>query len=152
MRHSLFHQVTRSLGRVGRKTRKYRAVGGERRQTCSSCSKEEKFPFLFSSRKFPRALAATRKKMNRVEPIVVRLQLSQLLRKPCVKTFQFNMAVRLFSIERPLDRDECTYISSFFEKKKKIPNFSTNNKDERDRNRGGTRKLSEFWDRRILKG
>lgn len=74
MRHSLFHQVTRSPGRVGRKTRKYRAVGGERPTNLFFLVRgKEKFPFPFSSRKFPRALAATGKKMNRVEPIVVRL-------------------------------------------------------------------------------
>lgn len=44
------------------------------------------------------------------------------------------------------------YPPSLKKKKKKIPNFSTNNKDERDRNRGGIRKLSEFSNRRILKG
>lgn len=67
-------------------------VVADSRQTCSSLFEgKEKFPFLFSSRKFPRALAATGEKMNRVGPIVVRLPNFPV----GPKTFQFNMTVRL---------------------------------------------------------
>lgn len=108
-------------------------VVADSRQTCSSLFEgKEKFPFLFSSRKFPRALAATGEKMNRVGPIVVRLPNFPV----GPKTFQFNMTVRLVTSVHvfpppPSLKKENSLISRRIIKKK-------------SKSRGETRKLFEI--------
>lgn len=108
------------------------------RQTCSSLFEgKEKFPFLFSSRKFPRALAATGEKMNRVGPIVVRLPNFPI----GPKTFQFNMTVRfvtsvhVFPPPPPLKKENSLISRRIIKKDRnretKLENFSRSQNSNR---------------------